>query len=44
MMAGFIEGLLELAGGKEINCAVKKDPYEGKNAYLCQITYQTKGK
>jgi len=44
MMAGFVEGLLELAGGKEINCAVKREVYEGKNAYLGLVTYQAKGK
>jgi len=42
MMAGFIEGLLELAGAKEINCAVKREPFAGKNAYLIQTTYQAK--
>jgi len=44
MMAGFVEGLLELAGGEEINCAIKRETYEGKNAYLIQGTYQAKGK
>ena len=44
MMAGFVEGLLELAGGREINCAIKREVYEEKNAYLIQVTYEAKGK
>ncbi|MDD5223739.1 MAG: hypothetical protein PHE84_07095 [bacterium] len=42
MMAGFLEGMLELAGGKEINCAIKRETFEGKNAYLIQVTYAAK--
>lgn len=44
MMTGFIEGVLELAGAKEINCAIKREAYEGKNAYLILLTYEAEGK
>jgi len=40
MLAGFIEGLVEIAGAQDINCSVKKDEDAKNKNLIIQATYR----